>query len=282
MKLLIQILLSSVLLQECLAKHNGESGYEERKDDITALRDRLEDIALRLNKLKYTAPQVALPKVTAPRVVSPSHVLKPKSETSLQVEKDSTSSREPVHSMTNHAPESKGLGFYILPFIGIQKAHDLSWQSMFGELEIKESEGLSGGVRVGYDLRNFFTDFQLSYFQNDMRSINVNIPLDFSGKTEGVGLHISAGGRVHFNEYIAGVMGAGVGGVEQDVSIELWGIGVEESDFLFSYQIFAGLEFRPIDYLIIGLRYRWLGVEEMEIFSSRNHHLAELSLGYVF
>ena len=89
------------------------------------------------------------------------------------------------------------------------------------------------------------------------------------------------GGRVHFNEYIAGVLGTGIGGMDQDISLQLSGITVEESDFL-SYQILAGFELRPIDCLVIGLRYRWMGVEEMEIFSTRNHHLAELAVGYVF
>ena len=70
-----------------------------------------------------------------------------------------------------------------------------------------------------------------------------------------MGIHISVGGRVHLNEYIAGVLGTAQG-MDSDISLQLSGITVEESDF-FSYQILAGFELRPIDCLVIGLRYRW-------------------------
>ena len=36
------------------------------------------------------------------------------------------------------------------------------------------------------------------------------------------------------------------------------------------------------EHLRLGLRYRWIRIGEMELFTSRDLHLAELSLGYVF
>ena len=57
---------------------------------------------------------------------------------------------------------------------------------------------------------------------------------------------------------------------------------VEEKAFLLSYQLFTGLEIRPTESACLGLRYRWLNIEAMESFSSRNLHLLEMYLGYLF
>ena len=261
-------------------------GVDNESDDstrIAEIRSTLEDIANRLNELQYKAPDVGTTQ-EAPKTTTPLPTIQidpvPKQSTSAPVQTEKVPASVDSQTMDETSLEPRGIGFYFLPFIGIQTTNDLEWSSVGGVFDIEESEGMSAGLRLGYDWRNFFADFQLSYFQNDMKSIN--IPLDFSGETEGLGVHISVGGRVHFNDYLAGVLGAGIGGVDQDVSFQLSGIAVEESDLLFSYQIFAGLELRPIDYLVISLRYRWMVVEEMEIFSSRNHHLAELAVGYVF
>jgi opacity protein-like surface antigen len=54
----------------------------------------------------------------------------------------------------------------------------------------------------------------------------------------------------------------------------------QEDDVLLSYQVFAGLEYYPTDHFRIGLRYRWMLSEGMDLFSSQELHLGELSLGY--
>jgi opacity protein-like surface antigen len=261
-------------------------GTDTATDDSSRtaeIRATLEDIAARLDELQYKAPNVDAIQV-APKITTPLPTIQidpaPKQRTSAQVQIEKVPARVDSQTVDETSLEPTGIGFYILPFIGIQTTNDLEWSSVGGVFDIEESEGMSAGLRLGYNWRNFFADFQLSYFQNDMKSIN--IPLDFSGETEGMGVHISVGGHFHFNEYIAGVLGAGIGGLDQDISFQLAGLVVEESDFLFSYQIFAGFELRPIDYLVIGLRYRWMGLEEMEMFSARNHHLAEVAVGYVF
>ena len=172
-------------------------------------------------------------------------------------------------------------GFYFLPFIGMQAESDLDWEKIAGGTsEIRESKGVSAGIRVGYDWKHFFADFQLSHFQNEMHSIN--LPVEFTGESYGLGMHLSGGGRVHVNEISSCFLGVGIGGVEQNLSFSMAGTPVEESDFLLSFQLFAGLEFRPTDHMRVGLRYRWLRIEEMRRFSERQLHLAELSLGYVF
>tara|TARA_B100001093_G_C26854511_1_gene1026766 strand:- start:1501 stop:2343 length:843 start_codon:yes stop_codon:yes gene_type:complete len=269
--LIFCILLSSELVGK-------EKTEEDSKSSILEIKNKLESIAERLDDLKYKAPKLNIPEPSILEI-SPER----QAETSQLPDREMPKiddKHEPVISSLKHINKSKGVGFYILPFFGMQTTNDLEWNSVGGVFEIEESIGLSGGLRLGYDWRNFFADFQLSYFHNDMKSINV--PLVFLGETDGVGFHFSGGGRIHFNDYISGLLGAGLGGVNQESSFLLSGISVEESDFLFSFQLFTGLELRPVDYLVLGIRYRWMRVEEMELFSARDMHLAELSVGYVF
>jgi opacity protein-like surface antigen len=171
-------------------------------------------------------------------------------------------------------------GYYIIPFFGVLMSNELEWESFGGEWEIDAASGVSGGVRFGYNLRNFFADVQISYFKNELKSIN--LPLPFSGEVDGVGYHFSGGGRFNFSELFAVTGGMGFGGVRQDVSFLLYGNSVNEKKSLFSTQLFAGLEYRPFKDMIIGLNYRLLLIQGMDSFNFRSLHLAELSAGYVF
>jgi opacity protein-like surface antigen len=177
----------------------------------------------------------------------------------------------------------RGVGFYILPFIGVHSPKNLEWRSVGGDFQIEEESGFSSGLRLGYGQKYFFADFQLSYFYNELENVDLGSTLiSFSGKAEGMGGHLSAGFKIPFSRSFNLAFGAGLGGTHQDVTFKLMGIPVREEDFLFSYQLFSGLEFYPTDHLRFGLRYRWLRVEDMDLFNSRDLHLAELSLGYVF
>ena len=57
---------------------------------------------------------------------------------------------------------------------------------------------------------------------------------------------------------------------------------VDDEQRVFAYQLFSGFNLYPSDHLLVGLRYRWLMMEEMDSFSDRDLHLLELSLGYIF
>lgn len=255
-----------------------ENNAGDPNSSILEIKNKLESIAVRLNDLKYAAPKLNIPRASTIELI-PGSLAEPSLLPDEEIRKIEVRQKLVVPSTLN-GEESYRIGFYILPFFGMQTANNLEWKSAGGVFDIEESLGLGGGLRLGYDWRNFFADFQLSYFQNDMKSINV--PLVFLGETDGLGFHLSGGGRIHFNNYFAGLLGAGLGGVDQESSFLLSGISVEEKDFLFSYQIFAGFELRPIDHLILGIRYRWLRIEKMEVFSNRDMHLTELSVGYVF
>lgn len=68
----------------------------------------------------------------------------------------------------------------------------------------------------------------------------------------------------------------------QEMGFDLSTNLIEEESMLFTYQLFNGIHFAMAEHLRLGLRYRWMRVREMEFFTSRDLHLAELSLGYVF
>jgi hypothetical protein len=179
-------------------------------------------------------------------------------------------------------PKSERIGFYLLPFLGVSLPNDQKWQSFGGDWEIDSGTGVIGGVRFGYNSRNFLADLQLSSFRNDLKKIN--LPIGISGDVDGLGIHFSGGGRLPFNESesVSAIAGLGVGGIYQNISFNLSGVPVEEWDFLLSTQLFAGLEFLPSEDILLGLRYRWFHIHEMKSFDSRNLHLIELSAGYLF
>ena len=178
---------------------------------------------------------------------------------------------------------AKRLGFYVLPFIGFQSSQELEWKSVGGNFEIEEKNGVSWGLRVGHDWKYAFTDFQLSGFNNSFEEMDIGFPgVDFSGKSSGFGGMISGGLRYDFTRFFSASLGGGFGYVQQELSMSIMGIPVEDEDFIFTYHFFTGLELRPFEHFLIGLRYRWSRVGEMEYFSSRQIHFAELSAGYVF
>lgn len=208
---------------------------------------------------------------------------KTESETILEGSPDLSLQRVPIGVSPFRQVRRKGLGFYVLPFFGFFQPNGLEWNSVGGDFEIEEEVGFSSGVRLGHGWKYFFSDFQVSYFYNEMESMDIGLPgLSFSGKTEGIGGHISSGVKVPFSQSFNFTLGGGIGGTYEDISFRLMGITVDEEDFLFSYQFFTGIEYHPTDYLRLGLRYRWLRVGEMDLLNARDLHLAELSLGYLF
>ena len=178
---------------------------------------------------------------------------------------------------------AKRLGFYVLPFIGFQSSQELEWKSVGGDFEIEENDGVSWGIRVGHEWKYAFTDFQLSGFNNSFEEMDIGFPgVEFSGESSGFGGMISGGLRYDFTRFFSGSLGGGFGFVEQELSLSIMGLPVEDEDFMFTYHFFTGLEIRPFEHFLIGLRYRWSRVGEMEYFSSRQMHFTELSAGYVF
>lgn len=249
----------------------------DREFDIQDLRSRLDRIESGIIKLQASFPNptkfetTSLP-TNSLKKVSASKVLE------LNHKKQDVSGKKMYLSPTSK--EDKLKGFYILPFLGMQSSSSLDWDTFFGSVEVDLKNGLSTGLRLGYNWYNLFTELEFSYLRNDIKGIN--LPLDVSGGVDGFGYYLSSGGRINFNDFVSGFVGIGVGGVKQQLELSLYGISIEQKDFLFGYQIFSGLEFRPLDSISIGLRYRWLHIDKMDLFSERDLHLLELCLGYLF
>ena len=176
---------------------------------------------------------------------------------------------------------STGLGFYILPFAGLQSSNYLKFNTVLGgELDIDEKIGFNTGVRIGYNFKNLFTDLQLSHFRNSFKENSGSFLVN--GESTGAGIHISFGGRFDLNHYSSFYLGGGVGGVDHDVSLHLLGNYVSDTNFAFSSQLFTGFEFRPSEYVVLGARYRWSRLEGTGLFSAKQLHLLDFSLGHIF
>jgi len=249
---------------------------EFKKAEIARIQARLDRISAKLNEFGKSGGNAQAKEVVE---VPPSKVIKiPVKESADNQPDEQTEQERPIED----APLTsiRRSSFYIMPFIGLQKTNDLRWKAVSGTFQIKEKLGMSTGIMIGYDWGKYFADFQVSYFQNQMDGIN--IPLGFSGESSGVGFHFSGGGRIHFNDFISGMIGAGVGGIDHDVSFSLAGLSVKERDFLLSLQLFTGLELNPTEQFSTGLRYRWVMIEEMKLFSDHDLHLLEFYFGYNF
>jgi len=250
---------------------------KERKLEIEELKQTLDSIGEELALLKNRKQKSVVPeaKISSPEPIN----IYPK----RSVEEKYKGQREsPSVQFSTNKSKNDFQGFYLMPFVGLQKTNDLTWRSLGGDVEIEENSGVVVGLSTGWQWRNFFSDFQLTYTENKMKSIEIPVPLSFTGESTGVGVHLAGGGRFFLNDFVSFSLGAGVGGVNQNISFVLAGIPVEEKDFLLSYQLFTGVEIRPADSTCLGLRYRWLNIEEMESFSSRDLHLLEMYLGYLF
>ena len=279
MRTVFQNITNLFLLVACFTgAASGEvKKFKERELEMEEVRQTLEAISVKLALLKNRKHMSAVPeaKISSlePINISPEKRVKEK----YKSQRESSSVQFSINKSKNDFQ-----GFYLMPFVGLQETNDLTWRSLGGDIEIKERPGAVVGLSTGWQWRNFFSDFQLTYIKNKMKSFETPIPLSFTGESTGVGVHLAGGGRFFLNDLVSFSLGAGVGGVNQNISFVLAGIPMEEKDFLLSYQLFTGVEIRPADSTCLGLRYRWLNIEEMESFSSRNLHLLEMYLGYLF
>ena len=198
----------------------------------------------------------------------------------------------PTVSMQSNVEDNKlfrprKLGFYLLPFMALQSSGDFG--SEIFQAKIEQDMGFSSGWRMGVESPHFFIEGEFAYSRNKLKG-EVNIPLlppsfnpiNVDGESEGFGVLINAGGRFSLSDQMSVLIGAGFGAVNQEIGFEIASSLTEEEDTLFTYQLFSGVNYDFLDHFRLGFRYRWLRLGEMENYSERNLHLAELSMGYVF
>ena len=188
---------------------------------------------------------------------------------------------------SNQLSSHRQIGFYVLPFVALQSPGDFRHKPL--DMLIEQEMGFSTGWRVGLQGPHFFIEGELAYSRNKLRGL-VDIPgigpplspVKASGESEGFGVLLNAGGNFELTDQTSVLIGAGFGAVNQEIGFDIMGSLLEEEDTLFTYQIFSGLNYDLSDHFRVGLRYRWMKVGEMEVFSNRGLHIAELSMGYIF
>ena len=248
-------------------------GLSQHHQSISSLQKKMEDFQNRFNAVDTA--KISRPPLTAKNIYQPPETIIPKVSTHQPV---------PFQPETQFAPTSNSqnqIGFYILPFIALQNPGDFAYKSPIGELEIDQDIGFSTGWRVGIEGTHLFLDTEFSYIRNKFKSLQ-NVALPFEGEAEGFSFLISTGAKIKISERVNFILGGGFGAINQEIGFDLNSNLKEEESTLFSYQLFTGINFAIAEHLRVGLRYRWMRVGEMEFFTSRDLHLAELSLGYVF
>lgn len=184
------------------------------------------------------------------------------------------------------------IGYYFLPFLGLQSSGELEWSptvpSVSGTVQfnvpIKQKIGIASGWRMGKQWNYFFIDGEFTYFRNDFAdSMNVmGASLPIEGDTEGYSVFVNAGLRFNILAKVDWLFGAGTGYLSQEFDFTSSGLTEESESSSWTYQIFSGLNFYASEHLLFGVRYRLVGIKEMNDFSSQDLHLAELSMGYIF
>jgi len=174
-------------------------------------------------------------------------------------------------------------GFYFLPFIGAGLSEDFRMSTPSGDQSIEGNNGYVFGLRAGYQQDPWFLESELSYGGNNLSgTFDVGLPLSFSGEATTFGAVLSGGLRKEMMASLWFELGAGLGGMQQEIDYSLDVLAGDEAKVVLAYEVFGGLFYLPTDHSIVGLRYRWLGLGSMERFSSRHLHLFELSAGYRF
>ena len=262
-------------------------GYH--REGINSLHSRLNQFQEKFNRMGGV---VQTKPITPVRVENPY-----RESTDTPVPNDSTESVVSIETVSeksvnnqfesNPLSSHRKIGFYVLPFVALQSPGDFRHKPL--DMLIEQEMGFSTGWRVGLQGPHFFIEGELAYSRNKLRGL-VDIPgigppfspVKASGESEGFGVLLNAGGNFKMSDQASVLIGVGFGAVNQEIGFDLSTNLIEEESMLFSYQFFTGLNFALAEHLQLGLRYRWMRVGEMEFFTARDLHLAELALGYVF
>ena len=180
-------------------------------------------------------------------------------------------------SFQNDESLSRAMGGYILPFFGITKADGLNWKTQFGgEIELKQKNGHSFGYRIGHRWSIIFMDFQMSYHENEIEAFESGGRTFLQGMSKVLAYNASIGAKMYINPKTFITLGGGLGASDQSIKQD----SISEDDVVLNYQFFTGLNYFPSEHFQVGLRYRWVKTEAMDIFSSHDLHIGEISIGY--
>ena len=176
-----------------------------------------------------------------------------------------------------------GPGAYLIPSLALVYSSGFDWTSIVGSsYEVEESLGGGASLRTGWMWDNFFADFHFTYARSELESIELPLPLSFSGDTEFFGFHLTGGGKIDLLDDLKLPFGFGVGGGRQDVSMMLGGVPISDHDFVLTHHLFAGIEYFATEHLLFGMRYRLVNIGETGTLSNRALQMLEFSCGYQY
>ena len=180
------------------------------------------------------------------------------------------------------------VGFYLLPFIGMNFAEDFAWtpSASASTKMMQQSTGLSYGFISGKSWEDFFVEFDLGYLQNEINGFKGEVVTPFSmfkdGHTRLLKMHINTGLSIDLGEMAQLHLGGGLGLSHQKVLMDWIGSTVKEEDSALGHQFFSEIHFNPTKDFKLGLKYEWNSVPEINTISSRQIHQISLLAGYVF
>ena len=114
---------------------------------------------------------------------------------------------------------------------------------------------------------------------NELESIP-GISLPFSGNVSTLSGSFSVGTNLPFSENLDLFWGGGLGYAQQDTEFNLGTISAPETNQVMLWQLATGINITPLSHMLIGLRYRWVYLAEMEDFTERAMRAVEMSRGY--
>ena len=180
------------------------------------------------------------------------------------------------------------VGFYLLPFIGVNFAEDFDWtpSSSSSTKKMQQSTGFSYGFISGKSWDNFFVEFDLGYLLNEIDGFEGEVVTPFnmfkSGHTRLLKMHINTGLSIDLGEMAQLHIGGGLGLSHQKVLMDWIGSTVKEDNAALGHQLFSEIHFNPTEDFKLGLKYEWNSVPRINTISSRQIHQISLLAGYVF
>jgi opacity protein-like surface antigen len=255
--------------------------YQDLRDEMSALSQRISEIKLenqrRIQQLKAITIDVAEKEEAPPKAQE--LILRDQDFTREIINRNDQNKIVTENVLQPEAGLSK-LGIYILPFYAIYQSKDFHLKSPFlGELEIEQDLGYSLGVRLGKRWKYFFIETDFNYFHEEFERLS-EIPFSLIGETSTLAGIFSAGVNIPVNDKVSFLFGGGIGSAYQKVEFDLMGLSLPEKNTQLSYQFISAMHLNPIPNWMIGLRYRWMQLGEMDIYTERQLHAFEISTGY--
>lgn len=255
--------------------------YQDLKEEMSALSRRISEIKLanqrKIQQLKAITIDVEEREKAPPKAQE--LILRDRGFTREIINRNDQNKIVTENALQEETGLSK-LGIYVLPFYAIYQSKDFHLKSPFlGELEIEQDVGYSLGFRLGKRWKYFFIETDFNYFQEELERLS-EVPFSLIGETSTLAGIFSTGVNIPVNDKISFLFGGGIGSAYQKVEFDLMGLSLPEKNTQFSYQFISAMHLNLIPNWMIGLRYRWMQLGEMDFYTKRQLHAFELSTGY--